>query len=256
MKLKKYAALFVAFFVAQLAIAQNQNTPENDFPPVAKKIKYKIVVGYNIGGTAPIGLPNNIRKIKSYSPLFSPSLGYEGTYQFNKKWAVNVGLKIDLKGMSASDSVAYYHTLIQQGNNAAFEGSFSGNNYTKIQNTYLTLPILAQYSLNNYWHIKLGCYLAYLLSPKFEGTVSNGYIRKGGPLGEKVTITATNFDFSNKLRHFDFGLDVGAAHDISHRWTVAARIQWGLVPVFPSSFTGIGFNMYNIYGNLGIGYKL
>ena len=31
---------------------------------------------------------------------------------------------------------------------------------------------------------------------------------------------------------------------------------WGLIPGFPESFTGIDFNMYNIYLDLGITYKI
>lgn len=216
---------------------------------------HKAVLGYNIGAVTPVGLPENIRKVYSYSPAFSPSFGYEGIYILKKKWMFGFGLRVDFKGMSIKDSVAYLPTIIRSGNDQ-FEGSFSGKNHTKVQNIYLTLPVYLQFTPGIKWRYKLGIYIACLLHPRFEGTVSDGYIRNDGSLGERVDISSAGFDFDDKEQRFDMGIHAGIEHDISKKWALTTQLQWGLIPVFPASFNGISFKMYNIFGNIGVSYKL
>ncbi|HTN45166.1 MAG TPA: porin family protein [Flavipsychrobacter sp.] len=223
-----------------------------------KKFRHKLVAGWNIGAAAPRSLPASIRKIESYSPLFSPSFGYEGCHFIKNKWSLGIALRIDFKGMKVKDSVAYFHTKIQNGDHPSesFEGSFSGTNVTIVKNSYLTIPVFAVWTPGKNWSYKLGGYMAVLVRPKFEGYVADGYIRNGGPLGEKVLVTKADFDFSKELRRFDYGLHAGIGRKLSKKWSVDAQFQWGLCRIFPASFTGVSMGMYNIYGNLGMGYEL
>lgn len=244
--LKKIMSAALVFWVASASAATNDTVGA---------IIHKVFLGYNIGALAPVGLPENIRKVYGYSPAFSPSFGYEGGYVIRKKWMLGFGLRVDFKGMSIKDSVAYMPSIIQSGNDQ-FEGTFSGNNRTDVRNIYLTLPIYLQATLSEKWHYQLGIYIACLLRPQFKGTVSDGYIRNGGPLGERVNISSAAFDFADKERRFDMGIHAGVEHDIKKKWALAAQLQWGLIPVFPASFDGVSFKMYNIFGNIGIAYKL
>ncbi len=223
--------------------------------PAVGKIRHQAVVGYNIGAVSPIGLPATIRKIYGYSPLFAPSFGYEGLYKVKNHWMLGYGLRVDFKAMRVRDSVAYMPTIIHSGKDR-LEGVFSGRNQTSVRNIYLTLPVYLQWTPAEKWHYKLGMYMAYLLRPKFEGKVSDGYIRNGGSLGEKVAIASAEFDFSARENRWDIGIHAGIAHDIAPKWAVAAQVQWGLLPVFPSSFNGVSFKMYNIFGNIGVAYSL
>lgn len=224
-----------------------------------KDIKHTLTFGYNIGASAPFSLPNTIREINSYAPLFTPSIGYEATYDLSPKWFVGAGLRLDIKGMKVTDSVQYFHTIItvenDSGEKGTFEGDFSGTNATKVKNTYLTLPLFAGYYLGE-WDFKLGVYLARLLSGSFEGTVSDGYIRKGDSLGEKVLISEASFDFADKLRAWDFGGHMGVARRFGSRWQAGITAQVGARPIFPSSFQGVGYNLHNIYVTVGGAYHL
>ncbi len=220
----------------------------------SSKFEHNVQIGYNIGGLAPISFPNTIRKINSYSPGFSPSFGYELNYRLHQKWGLAIGLRVDWKSMSVQDSVQYFHTLVSM-DNATIEGDFSGTNTTKVKNIYLAVPIQALFYAGNHWKLKLGVYLAHLVHPSFYGSVSDGYLRKGDSLGEKVIIDYASFDFDKEQRTFDFGISAGAEKLIYKNFAAKADLQWGLQPVFPDSFNGISFNMYNIYGTLGVSYR-
>lgn len=251
--MKNRSTIILLLVVSMLGYGQVNDTTKN-----IKLIQYKVTAGINVGGLAPVPLPNNIREIRSYNPTFSPSLGFEAAYQFKKKWSVGISPRFEYKGMKVKDSVMYFHTMIQEGegsNASTFEGDFTGTNYTESKNLYFGIPVFLQFTPAENWNYRLGGYLAFLLNSKFEGTVSDGYIRNGGSLGEKVEITSASFDFSDKIRKFDYGLYAGVIRNIGKRFSVDLSLQWGLRSAFPSSFTGISFPMYNVYGQIGTGYR-
>lgn len=220
-----------------------------------RKWEHNIVAGFNIGATAPLPIPNNVRKIESYSPEFSPKLGYELLYRFNAKWGVGLGAYLDYKGMKTKSEVLYLNTIISSGD-AEFKGTFSGKNETKVRNAYVSFPIHATFNFNERWRVRLGMYGAWLFSATFKGTVSDGYIRNGGPTGEKILISQASFDFSEDVNTFDFGLHGGGQMTVWKNLSINADLSWGLRPIFPSSFEGTEFKMYNIYGLLGVVYKI
>ncbi|UYQ95688.1 PorT family protein [Chitinophaga horti] len=223
--------------------------------PQSTPLKHAVEIHYNVGGLSPIPLPATIRKIHSYSPGFSPGLGYELQYKVASHWSLAAGVRLDVKAMRIKDSVQYFHTLIKV-DSSEFEGNFSGTNFTDCRNVYLTLPITMIYHLGDNWRFKGGAYLSWLIHPYFQGDVSNGYIRKGNSLGEKVNIQSATFDFSTEQRTFDMGLQVGAQRQLGKYWFVKADLQWGLRRVFPSSFRGMDFAMYNVFGSVGAGIQL
>ncbi len=228
-------------------------------PFESRKFTHSLVFGLNLGAAAPISLPANIRKINRYNPEFCPSFGYEMLHHFTKEWSIGFSAKIDYKGMSVTDSVAYYHTSIEQENNgetSRFEGDFTGTNRTNVRNVYFNLPVYTVWTPSDRWFFRLGGYVAYKWYGKFDGSVSDGYIRKGNSLGEKVFITHATFDFSDQQQHWDLGIDGGAGIFLGKRWSIQANLQWGLRPLFPSDFTGMNFKMYNIFANVGAAVRI
>lgn len=221
------------------------------------QIDFRVTTGLNIGGLSPIPLPDNIRKIESYNPDFNPSLGVEVMYKLKPKWKLGISPRVEYKGMKVKDEVMYFHTQIQMGSGAGtatFEGAFSGKNYTAAKNLYLGIPVFAEFTPGLHWHYRLGGYFAFLMRSKFEGEVSDGYIRNGGSLGEKIEVTSASFDFADEVRSLDYGIYAGVRRDIGNHFSIDASLQYGLRSAFPSSFTGISFPMYNIYGQIGVGY--
>ena len=77
------------------------------------------------------------------------------------------------------------------------------------------------------------------------------------PTGPKVEFTdgkIATYDFSDDLRHFQWGLQVGAGWRAFKHLNVYADLTWGLNDIFKSDFNTITFAMYPIYLNIGFGY--
>ncbi len=216
--------------------------------------KIKLRVGYNFGGTTPIGLPAEIRKINSYSPSFAPSIGLHLSHQINEKWGYDFGLRTEYKGMTTRADVKYYYTTINVGDdNAPVSGYYSGEIKTAVQNSYLSLPILATYKPNSKWELQAGAYVALLLTSSFTGSALDGYLYSKE--GQKLTVgNGAPYDFSNQVRRFDCGFDVAAERKITERLAASLRLTWGLVPIFPTGFESVTYKMYNVYLNAGASY--
>jgi hypothetical protein len=249
--------ILLCLFVLAAYYAKAQHPTDENARP--RKGESNILGGLNIGGTAPVSFPNTIRKINAFWPRFSPSVGYEYIHYLPKKWAIGAAFKLDFKGMGTRSTVIYFPTIIsvKDGDQTnEFTGTFSGHNETRVSNAYVTIPVYAVYRFNQKWEAKLGLYLAWLFSSDFEGNVSDGYIRNGGPTGEKVNIDVATFDFGQEVNSFDIGIYGAGGYRLSKRLSATAQLSWGLRPIFPAAFKGMDFPLYNIYATLGVSYHL
>lgn len=223
------------------------------------QFEHKIVAGLNLGATAPVGLPAEIRSIDSYWPQFTPRLGYMAKYNVNKDWGVGSGIILDYKGMGTKASVKYIYTRVklEEGNESnVMEGYFVGKNKTEVKSANVTIPLTAIYNLNDKWSLRAGGYASYAFSKEFYGEVSDGYLRRETITGTKIDIDRAEFDFNSDMKKFDYGVILGAEMKINERFGILADLNWGLTPIFPSSFTGMKFDMYNIYMAVALTYKL
>lgn len=223
------------------------------------KLEHNIIAGLNIGAVAPVSLPATIREINTYYPAFSPSLGYECLYHIKGGWSMGAAVKLDYKGMTVKDKVMYMYTKItvESGSSTgSFEGYFTGSNETNVRNAYVTLPLYAVYDFNNHWRLKLGGYAAWLFSSSFTGNVSDGYMRNGSPLGEKVIINKASFDLGNEQHQWDFGVKAGGERLVGKKLAVMGNLMWGLRPLFSPASSSMDFKMYNIFLTLGVTYRI
>ena len=125
------------------------------------------------------------------------------------------------------------------------------------ENSYLTIPILADYRISKRWIVSAGPYFSYLLEGNFSGHVYEGHLRTPDQTGSKVEFTGESiatYDFSNELRKFQWGIQFGGEWKAFKHLTVHADVTWGLNNIFQKDFDTITFNMYPIYLNLGFGY--
>lgn len=231
--------------------AQNEETLWN----------HEIRVGINLGGTSPLPLPAEIRKVKSFTTGVNPVIGFRSTRWMDKHspWGISTGLTIDYRGMETSAKVKYWHTDLEVGEGeqtGRFTGSFSGENKTTVKNGYLTIPLQVAYRPFDKWHFHAGAYFSWILTSKFEGSAKDGYIREGGPTGDRITVENATYNFSDELRNVDAGIMAGADWKIAKRISATGELTWGLLPIFPGSFNGVGYKMYNIYLSLGLSYQL
>jgi hypothetical protein len=220
--------------------------------------EYKANIGYNLGGSIPLSMPVEVRSIEKYTiPVPAPHFALEATRWLNEKWGISAQIMYDHKGFTVRNKVKNLYTEIEiAGNPEPQTGNFTGNNTTEIQNSYLTVPVLASYRISPVWITQLGVYASYLCRPYFKGTASDGYIRRGSPVGEKINVPNASFDFSKNQNRFDFGLFLAEEWQFYKKIAFKGQLQWGLRSLFPADFSGISFDMYNVYGTLGISYLL
>lgn len=221
--------------------------------------EYEVKAGINFGGASPLPLPVEIRKINSYSPKLNGTL--EGTVTKwlgnDRKWGVSAGLKFEEKGMITGATVKNYSMeIINDGSRLA--GYWTGYVKTNYNTTLLTIPLVANYRINERWKMRAGLYSSIKLDGEFSGHVSDGYLREGTPVGEKLSFTDGNtasYDFSSNLRHFQWGGQLGATWRAFNHFTVNADLTWAFNDIFESGFKTISFGLYPIYLNLGFGYR-
>lgn len=250
---KRYFYIIVLLFVCLLS--GQTVTAQKTFD----KWEYNMFAGFNFGGTTPLPLPAEIRSVRSWSPGLAGTLAFRVSHWLTPEWGITSGLAIDIKGMKVSADVKYWHTNLMVGegdNTGMFSGTFSGINNTTARNGYIVLPLMAAWRPMDKWTFRLGGYFASLQDARFEGTASDGYIRNGGPTGDRINIEQASYDFSDQLRKRDAGLMASADWSFTHKLAATGQFSYGLVPVFPSSFEGISYNMYNVYLMLGLAYKL
>ena len=197
-------------------------------------LEYEIKAGFSIGGMAPLPLPVEIRSVDGYNPTLAISIGGEVTKWFavQNKLGVIVGLRLENKAMTTEATVKNYNMEILGQGGERISGVWTGG-------------------------VKAGPYFSYLLSREFSGHVYEGYLREGDPVGPKVEFTdgkIATYDFSDDLRHFQWGMQVGAGWRAFKHLNIYADLTWGLNDIFKNDFQTITFAMYPIYLNIGFGY--
>ncbi len=258
MKTKKYiSAIIILISGAFNAAAQGYTTPALEWSS-RHGVHYEINAGINIGGASPIPLPAEIRKIESYNPNLNLMIGASAIKWIDpeQKWGVSLGIRFETKGMKTGATVKNYGMeIIQDGSRV--KGNWTGKVDTKYSSTQLCIPILANYSINSRWRVNAGPYIALALNNDFTGKVYDGYLREGDPTGNKVVFegdSEATYDFSDDIRIFQWGLQLGGSWLAFRHLAVNANLTWGFNDIFKSSFKTVTFNLYPIYLNIGFGY--
>lgn len=257
--MKRIITLTIATLVALATFAQRNGAPkETDTNIIKAALKgwhVSIGAGFNVGGTSPLPLPKEIRGIDSYKPTLCISLEGAAQKMFDKHWGVRTALRLENRGMKTDATVKNYHMeAVNVDGSGTVIGAWTGHVKTEVNNNYLTIPLLAVYEFNSRWQVQGGPYFSYMFNGSFTGEAYDGYIRDQNPTGEKAEVSRATYDFSDDLRHFHWGLQIGGQWNAYKHLAVTANLQWGLNGIFPSDFGSVTFALYPIYANLGFSY--
>lgn len=255
----KKLILILACMMGALSAQAQKERNETIIRSALHGLEYEIKAGFQIGGTSPLPLPAEIRSIDSYNPSLAISIEGNVTKWLGKEqnWGILLGLKLENKGMRTKATVKDYGMEIIGDGGEKVAGHWTGGVRTKVQNSYLTIPVLAVYKLSPRWNLKAGPYVSYLMSGDFSGDVYEGYLRENDPTGPKVEFTdgkVATYDFSDDLRNLQWGVQVGADWKAFKHLKVYADLSWGLNDIFVKDFNTITFAMYPIFLNVGFGY--
>lgn len=259
---QKYTRLTaVLLFLAWFAVpswAQRDNTP-SIISAALRGWEYSLKAGFGIGGTAPLPIPGEIRKIDSYRPGLNIAIEGTATRWIDpaKRWGVSVGVRLEQKSMETEATTKNYSMKILNANGGELAGLWTGGVHTRVENSYLTIPLLMNYKVSSRWKLVAGPYFSYLLEGTFDGDVYEGHLRTPDATGSKVVFegdSRATYDFSENLRHFQWGVQLGGEWRAFKHLSVHADLTWGLNNIFEKDFDTVTFNMYPIYLNLGFGY--
>ena len=223
-------------------------------------LQLKARVGYNIGGTSPIPLPETIRSLDSYSLTPSFMVGFDAMLPLTQQWGIMAGLRFENKGMKADVTTKAYFMEVVKGDQK-MAGLFTGHVEQEVKQWMLTVPVQATLKLGEKVMLKGGPYVSFLLNKDFSGIASDGYLRKDSPTGAKILMGNRDgewatYDFSDDMRSLQFGIGIGADWQVHKRIGVSADLNWGLTGIFPGDFKTVEQTLYPIYGTIGVFYRL
>lgn len=252
--MKKIFTILLATIFAFNAQAQISDTDKNLIDATNKGWQFRLGAGYLLGGTAPLPIPVEIRGIEGFNPGLNISI--EGSIQKNicdSDFGVQLGLRFDTKGMTTDANTKNYY-MVMKADEAELSGSWTGKVKTHVSNTYVSVPVLATYSIGKRWTVSAGAYWSYLLKGTFNGEAYDGYLREGDPTGPKTEVTSAQYDFSDDLRKNYWGIQAGGEYKIYSHLAAFVNLQWGMSGIFPEDYTCIPFALKPIYATFGFNY--
>ena len=259
--MKKHIKLILTLFLCGFTQSHAQSSEHKGLIWLASHgLDYEVKAGINIGGTSPLPLPKEIRSLDNYSPGLAITLEGNATkwIDIKQKWGVSLGIKLDSKEMETKASVKNYGMEIFSETGGKIKGLWTGGVKTKVKMSYLTIPVLANYRISSRWKVMAGPYFSYMMNGEFSGNVYEGHLRTPDASGSRVNFEGENmaaYEFSDNLRHFQWGLQVGGEWKAYKHLNVHADLTWCLNDIFEKDFTTVSFAMYPIYLNLGFGYE-
>ena len=221
-------------------------------------------VGYVIGGTSPVPLPAEIRKINGFRPKGGIGIGVDGYRMFSKRWGVSAGLHFFWEGFHTSANVKNYYVWLEQEGEIT-KGYFTGTNATNTEMWGLTLPLLATFRMSPRWNVSVGPFLSCYFKQTFDGEVYDndegvGYLREDNPVGTKILITRENptpypDNFADNMLPVTVGMEFCFDWKAMRHMNVFGSLDWGLTDIWQHDFEAISFRMYPIYATLGVAYR-
>jgi len=153
--------------------------------------------------------------------------------------------------------VKSYNLTMVTGNEGEISGVFTGKVRTRVKNSYLTLPLLAMWQSDEQakWGIKAGIYGSFLLDGEFSGSASDGYLRDGDPVGERIDVSTASYEFSKELQRWNWGLQLGAEWRPFPHLLTGIDLSWGVNSILKKDFDVITYKMYPIYCTINFGYR-
>lgn len=216
--------------------------------------------GYSLGAATPLGIPATIRELNSYKLTPNLILGIDARLPLSERWGLLTGFHFENKGMNVAITTKGYHMAIVKGGEE-LEGVYTGRVQQHTKAWMLSVPVMATVDLARQWLLRAGPYVSVLTAHDFSGNVSDGYLRKDTPTGQKIEMGHTEderatYDFSDSMRRLQMGIGVGADWKFASRVGLSADLSWGLTGIMKSSFKTVEQTLYPIYGTLSLTYRI
>lgn len=102
---KETICILLLLCIANSIIQAQEDRNKSILKSLTIGLEYRLKAGFNIGGTSPLPLPVEIRKINSYRPTSAFSIEGDVVKTFNNNWGVSAGIRLETKGMETDATV-------------------------------------------------------------------------------------------------------------------------------------------------------
>ena len=245
-----YILIILFVLTAHNVMAQNPN----------ETFQMKARVGYAIGGTAPLGIPAEIRSIDKFRVTPNFMVGFDCQYRLSARFGLLGGVRFEIKDMDTEVTTKGYHMKVKMDEDE-LEGLYTGHVRQQVRQRMFTIPVQLTFRLSNSVTLKAGPYLSILTCRQFEGYAFDGYLRKDDPTGSKVVMGDkegewATYDFGEDMRRCQFGISAGVDWNFWRRLGLSADLAWGLTGIHHSDFKTVEQTLYPIYGTIGLFYRI
>jgi len=257
-RVMKIGLLFAALLSSISISADGGHDGQNGYQTDGWQLKARI--GYNIGGTAPLGIPATIRSMEAFHPTLNLMVGADAMVPIRNNWGLLAGLYVENKGMDVEVTTKAYRMKLKMDDDE-LEGVYTGHVRQKVRQWMFTAPVQMTFQIGSSLLLKAGPYVSLLFDKNFYGTASDGYLRKDNPTGPKVVMgteenQCATYDFPDDMRSVQFGVAAGVDWQFRSRFGMSVNLTWGLTGLMKSDFKTVEETLYPIYGQIGFFYRL
>ena len=213
----------------------------------------------NLGMTSSIGVPRQTRAISAAPYNFNFAIGCMVSQRFSRKWGIQSGLRIERKGNNSNVYMEDYLTRVHiyEGQAEEVQGYYTGRSQGFHDVWALTMPLCAMYQPNQNWCLYFGPYFSFQFSRYrygISGDADGCYIRES-VYSPTVSVDHSETDHSKKVSKWDCGVTVGCTRRLWRQLYMVCDLNWGLVNQWDGTDYGMKMPIFNIYGQLGFGWK-
>jgi hypothetical protein len=201
-------------------------------------------------------------------PMPAVSLGMFYSLKFTPKWSVQIGA--ETYSMKANFDTPYedFEYIGNLGkympelfeDNGTIDTAFLKHAYVdggRFNNKYIAVPITANYHFRKGWSFSFGGYVAYNFKKQMEGTATEIAFGNRDDKSISVPVTGTMpFNESDKIKNWDYGINVGGNYELKSGINFDMRINAGLTDFFVKEFTAPPSAYHNIVIQTTIGYRI
>lgn len=201
-------------------------------------------------------------------PLPAISLGLFYSYKFTPKWSVQIGA--ETYSMKANFDTPYedFEYIGNLGkympelfeDNGTIDTAFLKYAYVdggRFNNKYIAVPVTAYYHFRKGWSLSFGGYVGYNYKKEMQGTATD--ISFGDRSDKTISVPVSGtmpFNESDKIKDWDFGMNVGGNYELKSGINFDLRINAGLTDMFVKEFSAPPSAYHNIVVQTTIGYRL
>lgn len=279
--MKRYTLILMMMLVSIFGQAQTDGVDplreENDDVIWGVDMRHwnlDIRLGFSIGGTLPIGFPEGIRHINSYSPKMNGRIGFDIEHRYNDHWGLSGGLYYERKGFAGDATLKQFDVMVSVGGES-INGPYTGNVKVNVIQTGYTLPVKANWWITRNVKLKFGPYISLIADRQFFGYAygkpdaegnPTAYLRRGSSSNAPLVYIGNDestrgyfegSEFNNYMRRFQYGLELGADCFFTRHLGVFLDMNFGLNSAFNSKEGNpVTMGLHPFYGTFGFVYKI